>query len=157
MVNTALVYQTLVGMSFSTVKSGDHIDSGASHATGNTASKIMAIKEQGVDLLNPEAGDPKHTREREAIAVYYKNAIHNAVESIKNEFKKTKGAVEISDPVTWVVSGGTSKAINFIPFFIQEFESMKKGFPIPVKEIRHASDPLNDVAKGLLVAAMNHE
>ena len=157
MANTALVFQTLVGMSFSTTKSGDWIDEGSARATGNTSSKMMSVKEQGVDLMDPEAGEPKFLREREAIAVYYKNMIHYTIESIKNEFKKSKGAVDINEPVTWVVSGGTSKAINFIPFFKQEFESMKKGFPVPIKEIVHASDPLNDVAKGLLVAAMNHE
>ena len=155
--NTALVYQTMVGMSFATIQSGDHIDAGAAHATGNTASKIMSIKERGIDLLNPTEGDPKFIREREAIAVYYKNVIHYNIESIKAEFKKTKGAVEISDPVSWVLGGGTTLIKNFLPFFQQEFEEVRKTFPIPIKEIRLATDQLNDVSKGLLVAAMNHE
>lgn len=155
--NTALVYQTIVGMAFASVRSGDFIDAGASHATGNTASKVMSIKEQGVDLLDPTAGDPKYIREREAIAVYYKNMIHYNIESIKTEFKKTKGAVEISDPITWVIGGGTTLIKNFLPFFKQEFDAVSKTFPIPVKEIRLATDQLNDVAKGLLVAAMNHD
>ena len=155
--NTALVFQTMIGMSFASVKSGDSIDAGASNATGSTSSKIMAVKEQGMDLLDPVAGDPRYVREREAIAVYYKNMIHYNMDSIKAEFKKTKGAVDIADPVSWVLGGGTTLIKNFLPFFIQEFEAVKKGFPIPVKEIRLAKDQLNDVAKGLLVAAMNHE
>jgi hypothetical protein len=29
----------------------------------------------------------------------------------------------------------------------------ENGFPVPIKEVRHASDPLHAVAKGCLIAA----
>jgi len=154
MVNTSLVYQTMVGMSFSIQTSGDWIDQSAAAAVGTTATKIMSVKEKGVDLLDPSKGDPKYIREREAISVYYKNLIHRVIDTIKKEFKKDNSSIELPDGIPWVISGGTSKAINFLEFFKQEFSKVK-DFPINISEIRVANDPLNDVAKGLLIAAMN--
>ena len=49
---------------------------------------------------------------------------------------------------------GTSLAENFLPFFEQVFEKKRRKFPFDVSEIRHASDPLNAVARGLLIQAM---
>lgn len=155
MVNTALVYQTMVGMSFSLSKSGDWIDFSAGKAVGKTSTQIMSIKERGVDLLDPSKGDPKYIREREAITVYYKNLIHNTIDAIKKEFKKDNSSIELPDELPWIISGGTSKAINFLEFFKKEFEKERANFPINISEIRMAKDPLNDVAKGLLIAAMN--
>jgi actin-like ATPase involved in cell morphogenesis len=155
MVNTSLVYQTMVGMSFSLSQSGDWIDESAARAVGTTATRIMSVKERGVDLLDPAKGDPKYLREREAIAVYYRNLIHRVIDTIKKEFKKDQSSIELPDSIPWIISGGTSKAINFLEFFKQEFAKVSDNFPINISEVRMASDPLNDVAKGLLIAAMN--
>jgi hypothetical protein len=155
MVNTALVYQTMVGMAFSVAKSGDAIDQGAAKAVGTTASRIMAIKEKGVNLLDPTEGDPKNLREREAIIVYYRNMIHYVIDTIKNEFKKTSSSIELPDQIPWILSGGTTKAKNFLEFFKQEFEKERATFSIGISDIVMASDPMSDVAKGLLVAALN--
>lgn len=155
MINTALVFQTMIGMSFSLSQSGDYIDQSAAKATNSTASRIMSIKEKGVDLLDPTKGDLKYLREREAIVVYYKNLIHNVIDAIKKEFKRSSSSIELPDSIPWVLSGGTSKPINFLEFFKQEFEKVRKGFPINISEIRLSKDQLNDVAKGLLLAAMN--
>lgn len=155
MVNTALVYQTMPGMMFSLSNSGDYIDQSAAKAVGTTATRIMSVKERGVDLLDPYKGDPKYEREREAIVVYYRNLIRQVIDGIKKEFKKDQSTIELPDEIPWVISGGTSKAINFIDFFRQEFAKVQDGFPIGISEIRMAEDPLNDVAKGLLVAALN--
>lgn len=155
MINTALVYQTMVGMSFSISRAGDFIDQSAAKAVGSTATRIMSIKEKGVDLLNPSDGDPKYQREREAIVVYYRNLIHYVIDSIKKEFKKDNSKIELPEEIPWVISGGTSKAKNFLEFFKGEFEKNRETFPINISDIRMANDPLNDVAKGLLIAAMN--
>lgn len=155
MVNTALVYQTMIGMSFSISKSGDYIDSSAAKAIGSTATRVMSVKEKGVNLLDPNDGDPKYLREREAIIVYYKNLIHYMIDSIRKEFRKDNSSIELPDEIPWVISGGTSKAKNFLEFFKKEFEKEKDNFPINISEIRMANDPLGDVAKGLLIVAMN--
>jgi hypothetical protein len=77
------------------------------------------------------------------------------IDSIKREFKKDNGKIELPDQIPWIISGGTAKAKNFLEFFKQEFEKERDNFPISISEIRMASDPLGDVAKGLLIAAMN--
>jgi hypothetical protein len=155
MVNTALVYQTMVGMAFSISRSGDYIDQSAAKAVGSTATRLMSIKEKGVNLLDPTDGNPKQMREREAIIVYYRNLIHYMINSVKKEFKKEDNKVELADEIPWIISGGTAKAKNFLEFFKREFEKERNSFPIGISEIRMANDPLGDVAKGLLIAALN--
>lgn len=155
MCNTSIVYQTMIGMQFSISKAGDWIDASSAKAVGKTSTYMMSVKEKGVDLMNPSEGDPKYIREREALVVYYKNLIHYLIDSIKREFKKDNSQIELPNEIPWIISGGTSKAKNFIELFKQEFEKEKSSFPINVSEIRAATDPLNDVARGLLIAAMN--
>jgi actin-like ATPase involved in cell morphogenesis len=155
MVNTALLYKTMVGMSFSTMKAGDWLDSSSAMAVGKTATQLMSIKEKGVNLLDPSEGEPRYLREREAIIVFYKNLINFVIDSIKKEFKKNSSTVELPDSIPWIISGGTTKAKNFLEFFKQEFDKVRKDFPINISEVRLAGDPLSDVAKGLLIAAMN--
>jgi actin-like ATPase involved in cell morphogenesis len=156
MCNTALVYKTLVGMAFSTQQAGDWIDRSASRAVGSTETRLMTIKEKGVDLLHPEVGDHNTLREREAIVVYYKNLIRNVIYGVKKEFKKNNASIELPDSIPWVLSGGTVLPTNFLEFFKTIFNENKNDFPISISEIRISSNsPLNDVARGCLIAAMN--
>ena len=154
-VNTALVYQTMVGMAFSLARSGDWVDESAARAVGSTATRLMAIKEKGVNLLDPTDGDPKQIREREAIIMYYRNLIRYVIENIAKEFKKDNSKIELPESVPWILSGGTTKPKNFLEFFKQVYESEKSNFPINISEIRMATDVMNSVAQGLLIAAMN--
>jgi len=157
MVNVCLMYQTMIGMSFSIQRGGDFIDQSACQATGTTASRIQSIKEKGLNLMDPSEGDIKTFREREAISIYYKSLILYALETIKTEFKKREGTIELPYSIPIVLSGGTSLAKNFKEFFETGFNAMKDKFPIPISEIRMATDPLNAVAQGLLVAAANYD
>lgn len=157
MVNVCLMFQTMIGMSFSISRGGDWIDINAARSTGTTASRITAIKEDGTDLMDSSRGDTKTQREREAIQVYYKSLVMYALDSIKEEFLKRRGTINLPNAVPIIISGGTSKATNFVEFFKTAFESIKDQFPIPISEIRHASDPLNAVAEGLLVAGLNYD
>lgn len=157
MVNVCLMYQTMIGMEFSLSRAGDWIDQSAARACGTTASRITSIKEKGVDLMNIEQGDAKTSREREAIQVYYKSLVMYALDTIRNEFMKRQGTINLPDAVPIILSGGTAKAKNFKEFFETAFNEKKDTFPIPVSEIRLANDPLNAVAQGLLVAAMNYD
>lgn len=157
MVNVCLMYQTMIGLTFSISRGGDYIDESAARVTGSTAGRIMAIKEKGIDLMDPSKGDPKTVREREAIQVYYKSLVLYALDSIKKEFARRKAGFELPAAVPIILSGGTSLAGGFREFFTNAFEQMKDKFPFQVSEIRMASDPLNAVAQGLLVAAMNYD
>lgn len=152
MCNLALAVSGVEGLCFSVARGGDWIDNGAAKATGSTASRMCALKERGVDLLNPEG------REQEALALYYKSLIEYCIDQTAREFAKIKDRFALPKAIPIVVSGGTSLAGNFLPFFEQVFEKKRKRFPIEVSEIRHASDPLNAVARGLLIQAMQeHE
>lgn len=155
MINVCLMYQTMIGMTFSLSRAGDFIDENAARATGTTASRIMSIKEKGVNLLDPTEGDPKFFREREAINIYYKSLVFYTLDMIKAEFLKREGSIELPNSIPIVLSGGTALAKNFLEFFETGFNVVKEKFPISISEIRMAEDPLSAVAKGLLVAAMN--
>jgi hypothetical protein len=156
MSNTAVMYQTMIGMEYSISKGGDFIDEGAAKAVGKTAAQIMSIKERGVNLIDPSEGDPKFFNERRAISVYYQTLISANIQAVKEQFKPGASGIEISEPIPWVISGGTSKAKGFLELFEQEFRKVK-DFPIEISEFRTAEDQLSAVAKGLLVAAINHE
>ena len=157
MVNVCLMFQTIIGMSFSIARGGDWIDASSAKSTGTTASRIQAIKEKGFDLMDPMKGDPKTLREREAIIVYYKSLMLYALDSIRQELLKKQETIDLPVSIPIILSGGTALAGNFLEFFKSAFETIKDKFPIPVSGIRLAGDPLNAVAQGLLVAALNYD
>jgi hypothetical protein len=157
MCNVSLLYQTMIGMSFSIIGSGNFIDESVARATGSTPGKIQAIKEKGINLLDPNEGvDTKHIREREALIIYYKSLILKVLTNIKTEFKKNKGNIELPSAIPIILSGGTSLPRGFKELFEEGFKTIK-DFEIPISEIRMAQSPLEAVAQGLLIAAMNHE
>lgn len=152
MTNVAMSVSTIEALSFSVGRGGDWIDKGAATSVGVSQARICAIKEKGIDLLDPE------TREQEALSFYYKELIRNSLDQIAKRFAAQTGQFDLPDPIPLIVSGGTSMAGNFMTLFKQVFEEKKKRFPVPISEIRHASDPLNAVAKGMLVqASLEHE
>lgn len=148
MQNVALAINTVEGLSFSVVRSGDWIDAGAARSVGSTQARMCALKERGVDLMAPKS------REEEALVVYYKAAIEYGLDHVIREFDRIRGKFLIDKPLPIVVSGGTSKAQNFLFLFEKVFGERKKRFPFQVSEIRPARDPLDTVARGLLVQAL---
>ena len=148
MTNVALVLNTIECMTFSVAKSGDWIDAGAARSIGSTQSRICSIKEKGFDLMNPT------NREEEALSFYYKELIQHVLDWVAREFLQVQGRFSLEKPLPIIVSGGTSKAGSFLPFFKKVFERKKRRFPIEISEIRAASDPLNAVAKGMLVQSL---
>jgi hypothetical protein len=127
---------------------GDWIDAGAARSVGSTQARMCAIKEKGLDLLRPS------DREQEALVVYYKNLIEYTLDTIAIEFEKIRSRFALPQAIPIVVSGGTSKAAGFLEFFKKVFEEKRKRYPIEVSEIRAARDPLEAVARGLLVQAL---
>lgn len=148
MCNIALSINGIEGMAFSVARGGDWIDAGAAKAVGSTSSRVCALKEKGIDLLSPAS------REEEALVLYYKSLIEYALDNIAKQFALVRDRFALPKAIPIVVSGGTSKAGNFLEFFKSTFEKKRKRFPIEVSEIRQASDPLNAVARGLLLQAM---
>lgn len=151
MTNIALSNLAIECLSFSVEHGGDWIDQGASRSIGTTSANVCSVKENGFDLLNPKG------RVQEALSFYYKELIEYVLDNVAREFQKKSLAMSIQKPLPIVVSGGTSLAGNFLEFFGEVFDKKANRFPFEVSEIRHADDPLNAVANGLLIQAMQEE
>ena len=150
MCNVALSYQAASALEFSVARGGDWVDSQSAKAVGKTASQMCAIKERGLDLANPSS------REEEALTLYLRALIEYSLKNIAAQFKQVQSQVDLPEPIPFIVSGGTSKANGFIDLFKDEFETIKKkGFPIPISEVRAAGNPLTAVSEGLLVLAQS--
>lgn len=148
MSNVALAINTVEGLTFSVARGGDWIDHGAARSVGSTQARMCSLKEEGIDLLNPK------NREEEALAVYYKNLIEYVLDNIARQFDLIRSKFALNTEIPIVLSGGTSKAGGFEEFFKQVFETKRRKFPIKISEIRKAKEPLNAVARGLLVQAV---
>lgn len=148
MCNIALAINGIEGMSFSVARGGDWIDGGAAKAIGSTQARMCALKERGLDLLAPVG------REQEALVLYYRELITYCIQHIRDQFMLIKDRFSLPKAVPLIISGGTSLAANFQPFFEQVFEKKRKRFPIEISEVRMAGEPLNAVARGLLIQAM---
>jgi len=148
MCNIALSVSGVEGMSFSVARGGDWIDAGAAKAMGSTKSRMCATKEKGIDLIDPQ------NREEEALVLYYKSLVEYCIDQVAKEFIKIKDRFALPKPIPIIVSGGTSMAGNFLPFFEKVFAKKKRKFPFEISEIRQAGDPLNAVAQGLLIQAV---
>jgi len=147
MFNICVAYKTVPAVVFSTSRGGDWIDNNAAMVLGMKAPRVTAIKEKGVDLMNPA------TREQEAIVIYYRNLINYTLVNIKNRFEAGESMPTFSEAIDIVCSGGTALAKGFTDLFTEEFKRV--DFPMEVKNIRLAAEPLNAVAQGCLVAAMS--
>jgi hypothetical protein len=148
MSNVALAIRTMEGLSFSVSRGGDWLDQGAAKSVGSTQARMCSVKEKGLNLMAPVG------RDQEALAVYYKNLIEYVLDYVAREFEKIRSQFEMPFPIPIVVSGGTSKAEGFLDFFAEVFETKKKRFPFEISQIRQASEPLEAVARGLLVQAV---
>ena len=147
MFNVCVAYKSIPALSFSTTRGGDWIDRNVAGVLGISSSRACGMKEKGIDLANPQG------REEEAVEIYYRNLIAYTLKNIKERFECSSSMPKFPDPVSIVCSGGTSMIGGFIDVFRQEFDKIQ--FPIEIKEIRHAEDPLYSVSKGCLVASLS--
>jgi hypothetical protein len=145
MFNICVAYKTVPAVVFSTSRGGDWVDNNAAMVLGMKAPRVTAIKEKGIDLMHPK------NREEEAVVIYYRNLINYTLINIKQRFESAEGIPTFPDAVDIVCSGGTSKPDGFVDLFSEEFKRI--DFPLEVKNIRRATEPLNAVAQGCLLAA----
>jgi actin-like ATPase involved in cell morphogenesis len=158
MANICLAFNAEEMTSFATSKGGDYIDTSVAVSLGYdeqdtknneiTPALVTLVKEGGVDISDLAQSD----RTKQAIAIYYQNLIKYTVESIITKVNSLESVPRYQEPITVVVSGGTSKAVNFLSEFKKEFDRNAHRLPFKVKEVRHATDPLNAVAEGCLIA-----
>ena len=151
MTNIALAFNGIEGMVFSVERGGDWIDAGSARSLGSPQSRLCHIKESGINLLSPQ------NRDEEALVFYYKELINYVLDWVQKEFMRRQLHNVVTRPVPIILSGGTSLAKNFEMLFKKEYSRRRKRFPLQISEVRSASDPLNAVAKGLLIQAKNEE
>ncbi len=146
MINTAIMHQGEPLVEFSITRAGDYIDQSAGTALDISPSLIQLEKESGVDLMNPT------NKIMEAVSVYYSSVIKYALENIAFELDKRQKDLPIfREEVSLVVSGGLTLASGFIKKVEQVMSTIT--FPIKIKQIRRAKDPMTAVAHGCLLAA----
>ena len=147
MVNVCVMLNGEPVVTFSTTKSGDWVDRMAAVATGEADSIVQAEKEQGDFTV----GQPNDNQVLAAVASYYDRLIDYTTKQLAAAMDGHKSIPKFKDPLPVVVAGGTSKAKGFVDLFAKKLE--ENAFPLPVKEVRHAADPLHAVARGCLIAA----
>lgn len=147
MVNVCVMLNGEPVLKFSTTKSGDWIDRMAAVATGETDSIVQAEKENGEFVV----GQPNDNQVLAAVASYYDRLIDYTTKQLASALEENKALPKFKEAIPVVLAGGTSKAQGFVEHFKKKLE--ENGFPLTVKEVRHASDPLHAVARGCLIAS----
>jgi hypothetical protein len=132
---------------FSTTKSGDWVDRMSAVATGEPDSVVQAEKEGGGFVI----GEPSDSPVLGAVSAYYERLIDYTTKQLAHALSNHKSLPKFKNPLTIVVAGGTSQAAGYIEQFAKKLE--ENGFPLTIKEVKHAVDPLHAVAKGCLIAA----
>jgi hypothetical protein len=145
MVNVCVAYKGVPTLAFSTLRGGDWIDASAAAAIGLPAPLVCAIKEGGMDLMNPKG------RVQEAVVIYHRHFIRYTLEMMKQKMDEAENLPTFVKPVHLILAGGTSMISGFADLFREEFN--KVDFPVEVAEIRMAGNPLKAVAAGCLQAA----
>jgi len=148
MVNLCYAFMGMPILSFSISKGGDYVDQSAALQVNDTANTVCHRKEKGMDIR-----EPKDEYEK-AISVYYHSLLKYLVAQIKYLYnsKEKKELPNLFEPIPIVVSGGTSLIGGFIETLKKTIDA-EKDFPIPIREIKHAEEPLYAVAHGLYHAA----
>lgn len=147
MVNVCVMLNGEPVVVFSTTKSGDWVDRMAAVATNETDSVVQAEKEQGTFTI----GQKHDNQVLAAVSSYYERLIDYTVKQLTSALEGHKALPKFKDALPIVIAGGTSKAGGFVPMFEKKLK--ENGFQLPVKQVRHATDPLHAVARGCLIAA----
>jgi hypothetical protein len=148
MVNCCVMLNGEPTVVFSTTKSGDWVDRMAAAATGEEDSVVQAEKEQGGFVIGEGGGDNEILA---AVCSYYERLIDYTTKQLTAALTNHKALPKFKEPLAIVVAGGTSQAQGFVEYF--KYKLVDNNFPLPVKEVRHAKDPLHAVARGCLIAA----
>ena len=132
---------------FSTTKSGDWVDRMSSVATGEPDSVVQAEKEAGGFKIG-EANDNPILG---AVSSYYDRLIDYTTKQLSIALTNHKSLPKFKNALSIVIAGGTSQADGYIEKFTEKLTT--NNFPLIVKEVRHAEDPLHAVSKGCLIAS----
>lgn len=147
MVNVCVMLNGEPVLKFSTTRSGDWIDRMAAVATGESDSVVQAEKENGDFTV----GQDNENQVLAAVASYYDRLISYTAKHLSLALEANKALPKFKEEIPIVIAGGTTKAKGFVDHF--RIKLKENSFPLAVKEIRHAADPLHAVARGCLIAS----
>lgn len=147
MTNVCVMLNGEPTVKFSTTKSGDWIDRMTAVAVGEPDTVVQVEKEGGNFII----GEPVDNPILAAVSAYYERLIDYTTKNLSMALTNHKSLPKFKDPLTVVVAGGTSQAKGYLEVFKQKM--LDNNFPLEVKEVKHAHDPLHAVAKGCLIAA----
>lgn len=145
--NVCLAYLSVPVFTFAVPKGGDDIDEAVGEVTGETATRVRAIKEDGLDL-----GHKPRSNVEGALHIYYEDLIETVVEGIEEALAHTDRMPKLDRPLPVVLAGGSALPKGFKLRFEKAFHARK--LPIPVSEIRMGKEPLTATARGALMAAL---
>jgi hypothetical protein len=145
MFNVCVAYKTIPALTFSVARGGDWIDEHVSKVMGIPKVRATAIKESGVDMMDPKS------REEEAVVLYYRNLIAYLLQNFNQRFRLARDVPQFTEPVEIVIGGGTSMIGGFVEVFAEELR--KVDLPIPIAGVRRVDDALSAVVRGCLIAA----
>jgi hypothetical protein len=148
MINVCVMLNGEPTIKFSMTKcSGDWIDRMAAVATGEIDTVVQAEKEAGQFNI----GEPNENPILFAVASYYERLIDYTAKNLAETIRNDKSMPKFKTPMTIIIGGGTSLANGFVEKFTNKLS--QQDFPIQIKEVKHASDPLHAVARGCLIAS----
>jgi hypothetical protein len=147
MCNVALSYLSIPSLTFSIAQGGDYIDASVGAVVNESATRVKAIKEEGLDL-----GRPATDKVSKALHIYYEKLIETLVEELGSAVSRSQKLPRAEYELPLVLAGGTSMPRGFRERF--EHALRRKPMPFEIGEVRMASNPLTATARGTLVAAL---
>mgnify|MGYP001005244125 CR=1 FL=1 len=149
--NIACVYKGIPAFNFSLDVGGDWIDKNSAISLGKLQTRITRIKEDKLDLSDPNSGNKEERKVKQALSFYYKDLIKRVLNGIIKMFNEQSEGLDIDEDIPIILSGGTSLAKGFCDLFINTFDTQyKQNFPYSISEIKMAKNPLYSVAIGCL-------
>jgi hypothetical protein len=145
--NACLAVLSVPVLTFAVPKAGDFIDSQAAAVTGDMATRLRVLKENGF-RLNGLTAD----RTTNALTVYYQEVISNLTAALSSHIAATQRLPKLDQAIPLVVTGGTAMPKGFLEHFSTALKA--QDFPVRLSEVRLSADPLNSTARGALMAAL---
>jgi len=146
--NVCLAYLSVPVFSFSIPKAGDFIDTMASQARGEPATRIRTIKEESFHF-NGHFTNKIH----QSLSNAYEDMIQALVAALKDQFASVQNMPKLNRPIPLVLSGGSAVPPGFRDRFEKSLREVE--LPVAISEVRLATNPMVSTARGALVAALS--
>jgi|ERR1043166_2662541 hypothetical protein len=150
MCNVSVSFMSMPMITFSVPRGGDYIDRNVAEVMGErNTTKVRLFKEEKLDLSRP----PKDEMTG-ALHIFYEDVMRSLIERLRAEFTRSGQLPKVDRPMAVVLAGGTARPAGFL----EKFESLLRAdgeFPVPLSEVRMATDPLTATARGCYIAALS--